>query len=119
VAKSNVPWLSMIRNDIWHDSPKGGVEKLGSVIITGEELKKGSNTKYKIQFEGEDFEPEYIFFRLNKMSASHGFIPFVESETSMKTKGSNKHTFKEIEVHSAALIEDDEERKAMIELFQW
>eukprot|EP01022_Parablepharisma_sp_SALTPOND_P033544 TRINITY_DN88983_c1_g1_i1.p1 TRINITY_DN88983_c1_g1~~TRINITY_DN88983_c1_g1_i1.p1 ORF type:complete len:667 (-),score=68.56 TRINITY_DN88983_c1_g1_i1:61-1941(-) len=97
----------------------GGKEKLGNLIITAEEKKRGSKDTYKILFEAENFAPEYIFYRLNRQKPTGEFIPIIESETSKKEKGKTKHLFKEIEVHSYALVQDDESRKAMAEVFQW
>eukprot|EP01022_Parablepharisma_sp_SALTPOND_P030078 TRINITY_DN752_c0_g1_i16.p2 TRINITY_DN752_c0_g1~~TRINITY_DN752_c0_g1_i16.p2 ORF type:complete len:598 (-),score=47.76 TRINITY_DN752_c0_g1_i16:5261-7054(-) len=97
----------------------GTTEKLGTLIITGEERKRGTKALYSILFEGENFAPEYIFYRLSRLGLTGDYLPIIESETSQKPKGGNKHVFKEVEVHKSALIQDDETRKAMIEIFQW
>ena len=94
-------------------------KKLGNVVITGEEKKKGSKTIYKMIFEANNFAPESIFYRLSKLGHNQEYIPFVESETCPKTKGSTKHLFNEIEIPSSDLIHDDENKKAQIEIFQW
>lgn len=97
----------------------GSQDKLGNLVITGEERKRGSKVKYKIRFEGKDFGPELIFYRINRLAANGGYVPIVESETSTKIKGTHKHPFSEIEIMKSALLKDDEEKKAMIEVFSW
>lgn len=100
-------------------SPKGSVERLGDVIVTGVERKRGSRSTYKMQFEGYGFEPENLFYKLYCQVSPDRFVPIFESETAHKQDHSSRYPFKEAVVHSAALIRDDESRKAMIEVFQW
>ncbi len=88
-------------------------------MVTGEEKKKGSHNTIRLQFEADGFSPEYMFYRLHRLGQNGEFVPIAESETSRRTVGSSKHVFKQLEVHSAALFHDEENRKAMVELFQW
>ena len=99
-------------------SPKGTNEKLGNVVIRGEERRTGSRAYYKIKFLGNNFKPQSIFYRLNKLLNNDQFVAVYESETSNRTPD-GRHEFKEIDIHSMALVNDDETRKAMIEVFQW
>jgi len=97
---------------------KGNEKNLGNLVITREEKRKGSKVLYKILFEARGFNSEYIFYRLNKASANN-YIPIMESETSKKAKDKSLHKFSEIEIPKVVLIKDDEEKKAMVELFKW
>ncbi len=100
-------------------APVASSEKLGDVVIRGEELKKHtSRSYYKIKFEGVGFPCHHLFYRLSRLLHSLQYAAIYESETSAKGPD-GKHAFKEAKVHSAALLEDDESRKAMIEVFQW
>ncbi len=91
---------------------------MGNLVLKAEELKRGSRSLYKIKFQGQNFKPPAIFYRLYKQLANGQFVAIYESETSNRTE-TGKHEFKLAEVHSAGLINDDESRKAMIEVFQW
>eukprot|EP00826_Nyctotherus_ovalis_P063438 TRINITY_DN9305_c0_g1_i3.p1 TRINITY_DN9305_c0_g1~~TRINITY_DN9305_c0_g1_i3.p1 ORF type:complete len:524 (+),score=144.09 TRINITY_DN9305_c0_g1_i3:541-2112(+) len=94
-------------------------ERLGDLVVTGEEKKRGSSEVYRVLFEGESLEPEYVFYRLNRIGVGKSYIPIVESETCRKHKGTNKHVFKEITVYKSELLGSNENRKAMIEVFKW
>ena len=87
-------------------------------MLKGEERKRGSRSVYKMKFEGENFKPQAIFYRLYKQLVNGQFVAIYESETSNKADKAN-HPFKQADIHSAALINDDESRKAMIEVFHW
>eukprot|EP00826_Nyctotherus_ovalis_P039150 TRINITY_DN3738_c0_g3_i9.p1 TRINITY_DN3738_c0_g3~~TRINITY_DN3738_c0_g3_i9.p1 ORF type:complete len:552 (+),score=115.99 TRINITY_DN3738_c0_g3_i9:240-1895(+) len=97
----------------------GNQKNLGKLVITGEEKKKGSNVMYKIMFEGRGFNSEYLFYRLNRVGAAGNYAPIMESETARKVKEESVHKFTQIEIPKAALIKDDEDKKAMVEVFGW
>jgi hypothetical protein len=72
-----------------------------------------------MQFEGVGFGPEYIFYKLYKQIDMGKYVPILESETSRKLPDGKTYPFKVFEVHSAPLVQDDESRKVMIEVFNW
>lgn len=86
--------------------------------MKAQEKKRGSLISYKIKYEGLEFQTQFLFYRLYKLLDNMQFAAIYESETSRKT-GDGKHLFNEAEIYSAVLINDDETRKAMIEVFQW
>jgi len=94
-------------------------EKLGNLIITGEEKKRESKEVYKITFEGEKFEPEYIFYRLYRIGAANISIPIMESETCRITKGTICHRFKEAKVYKSELLGHEDGKKGVVEVFKW
>ena len=70
-------------------------------------------------FEGNGFTADNLFYKLYRRLDSGKYVLIFESETSAKQQFVNKHPFQEASIHSAALIQDDENRKAMVEVFQW
>ncbi len=106
----------------WRGSRRanGSSESVGNVVITGVERKRGSRSTYRFQLEGDGFKPESLFYRLSSQISPGKFVPIFESETSKRSSAHvSIHPFKEAVVHSAALIQDDESKPAMIEVFQW
>ena len=101
-----------------NDRPNGEDEKLGYVIVRAEERKFGSRNLYKIMFKPKNFKDKAIFYRLNKLLPSGEFVAIYESETSILDL-EEQHSFKEASVRSINLINDNEDQKAMIEVFQW
>eukprot|EP00826_Nyctotherus_ovalis_P063437 TRINITY_DN9305_c0_g1_i11.p1 TRINITY_DN9305_c0_g1~~TRINITY_DN9305_c0_g1_i11.p1 ORF type:complete len:602 (-),score=182.36 TRINITY_DN9305_c0_g1_i11:111-1916(-) len=100
-------------------NPKKAKEKLGNLVIVCEEKKRGSRIMYKIVFEGKNFAPEYIFYRLNRIKGAGQYIPIVESETCKKNTVKQTHLFNEVCVTKADLLSDDVEKRAMVEVFKW
>lgn len=97
----------------------GTPEKLGDIVITSCERKRGTRSTYRILFEGQGFPVESIFYRLYKILDNGKFAPIFESETSKRHPYNPVFSFQDAIIHSAALIQDDENRKAMIEVFEW
>lgn len=73
-----------------------------------------------VQFQGNMFPDEYLFYRIYKQRATKDFVPFIESETSKKAEG-NIHFFKELEIPSCETYghHDGEPPSLMVELYRW
>ena len=97
----------------------GTEEKLGDIVITASERKQGSRSTYKMLLEAKGFKTENLFYRLYKQLETGQYAPMFESETAKLVPSEYLHRFQEVTIHSAALIQDDESRKAMIEIFEW
>lgn len=83
-----------------------------------EERKFGSKSTYKMQFDGQGFKDQSIFYRLYRQLSNGEFVAIYESETSIKTEKGN-HKFKITTLYSTSLIDDDVTHKVMLEIFQW
>ena len=89
---------------------------MGSLLIKGEELKRGSNNTCKVHMHGENITQSKVFYRISRLGEEHKTsVPVYQSEAVNKT--GNYHQWKLIEMPSYSLFRDNPTLALQVEVF--
>ena len=68
--------------------------------------------------KGKNFGWNSAFYRLYRLLPSGKFVAIYESETCKEVKD-GQYEFKAAKIYSSDLVDNNEDQKALIEIFKW